>query len=86
MTLVLSIKNNTPVPADTKVCTIQNVGAISANSSIFIGGNGTGTGYITRLMARRNENNSDNLDIWFVDAYNNTSMRASLVFMVNTIV
>jgi len=84
MNLVLSVKDNVTVPAGTLACTITNVGAISANSSIFLGGNGTSN--ITRLMLRRNQSNSDNLDVYFIDSYSNSSMRASLVFMVNTIV
>ena len=84
MNLVLSVKDNVTVPANTLACTITNVGAISANSSIFIGGNGTSN--ITRLMLSRNQSNSDNLDVYFIDSYSNSSMRASLVFMVNTIV
>lgn len=84
MNLVLSVKDNVTVPANTLACTITNVGAISANSSIFIGGNGGSN--ITRLMLRRNQSNSDNLDVYFIDSYSNSSMRASLVFMVNTIV
>lgn len=84
MNLVLSVKDNVTVPANTLACTITNVGAISANSSIFIGGNGASN--ITRLVLRRNESNNNNLDVFFVDSYSNSSMRASLVFMVNTIV
>ena len=84
MNLVLSVKDNVTVPANTLACTITNVGAISANSSIFIGGNGASN--ITRLVLRRNGSNDNNLDVFFIDSYSNSSMRASLVFMVNTIV